>query len=77
MRVFAIVCLSCAIFLTGCASQRRLGQRVWAPSTVDPQGKPLPTWVRYDDFPDKHPYLTVGIITTTLIIIGAGFIFFG
>jgi hypothetical protein len=71
MRVLAIVCLGVTISLSGCASERHIVQRLWAPNTVDPEGKPLPSWVRYNDFPDKHPYLTVGIITTTLVTIAA------
>jgi hypothetical protein len=74
MRVFAIVCLCCAIFLSGCASQRHMVQRIWAPNTVDPNGKPLRAWVRYNDFPDKHPYLTIGIITTTVITVTAALV---
>jgi hypothetical protein len=46
-------------------------QRLWSPNTVDPQGKPLPAYVRYDDFPDKHPYLKVGIVAATVITVSA------
>jgi hypothetical protein len=71
MRTFIAVFLVCVLLLSGCASQRHIVQRIWAPNTVDPQGKSLPAWVRYNDFPDKHPYLTVGVIATTAVTLAA------
>ena len=66
MRPIVIICLIAALVLSGCAEQRHTLAQIWRPNRTDEDGQPLPRWVRYEDFEDKHPNL---IVTGTVIVV--------
>jgi hypothetical protein len=78
MRPLVVVCLILAVLLAGCAEQRHALWQIWHPNRTDEEGQRFPRWVRYDDFEDRHPYLTttgwVVLVTTIVVMVVAGYI---
>ena len=73
MRPLVVVCLIVAVLLAGCSEQRQTLRQMWSPNRTDAEGKPFPRWVRYDDFEDRHPYLTTTgwVVLMTVLVVGA------
>jgi hypothetical protein len=78
MRPLVIDCLIVAFLLPGCAEQRQAFRQMWSPNGTDEEGKPFPRWVRYDDFEDRHPYLTTTgwavLVTAIVVAVVAGYV---
>jgi len=73
MRRLVVTCLIAALLLSGCAEQRHATWQFWHPNRTDEDGQRFPRWVRYDDFEDRHPYLTTTgwVVLITAIVLGA------
>ncbi|HMF13039.1 MAG TPA: hypothetical protein VKE94_12065 [Gemmataceae bacterium] len=72
MRPFVVACPIVALAAPGCAEQRHAVAHFCSPNTTDSEGKRFPRWVRYDDFHERHPYLTIAgcAALATVVVVG-------
>ena len=74
MRRLVVTCLIVALSLSGCAEQRQAIAHFWSPNTTDPDGKRFPRWVQYDDFHERHPYLTAASCAVLATVVVAAIV---
>lgn len=72
MRLCIVGCLVVALLFSGCAEQRHAIARLSPWKTMDAPLEKLPPWVKYEDPPESHPWLTAAGLVAVGILLVAG-----